>query len=202
MENISTTCNVRVKRCSTVANISHESSDEEQKQDNSHNRASKKRTSSQGSAKKPDSLCTSKRSSGSDDQSSNTNTSNLVQVCSSSEVQSHNNGAVKAPNSPADDTSCISGLNAINTMAEDCGNDFERKHNVSGSSASINSFPPLEGAFDDPQNSLDKTSTNSEESVINHVERPMKASEPYAVEPSKSPPFREPLPKVYDHMLQ
>lgn len=198
---------MRVKRCSTVANISHESSDEEQKQNTSHNRTSKKRTSSQGSAKNPDSLCTTKRSSGSGDQSSNTNTSNLLQVCSSSEVQSHNNGAAKAPNSPADDTSCISKLNATNTMAEDCGNDFERKNNGSGSSASINSFPPLERALDDPQNSLDKTSTNSEESVINHVEKPMKASEPSVTEPSvtessKSPTFREPSPKVYDHLLQ
>lgn len=191
MEKASTACNVRVKRCSTLVNISHESSDEEQKQNASHSRAGKERTSSQGSVKNPDLLCPSKRSSHSDNQCSNADTSNLLNACSISKMQCQNTGAVEAPDSPVDDTSCISGLDAINMTVQNSSNDAERKNSGSGSSASIDSFSSSGKAFSDPQNILDKTSTNSEESVNNPCG-----------ESSKSPPLSEPLPKVYNHMFQ
>ncbi|KAK4769734.1 hypothetical protein SAY87_030266 [Trapa incisa] len=193
MEKVSTTCNVRVKRCSTFINISHDSSNEEQKQNTSHTRNSKERTSTQVSAKIPD-LCPLKRSSLSDIQCSIGDTSNPVNS-SLRKMQSQNSGAVEVPDSPADDTSCVSGLDAINITAENSSNDAERKNSGSGSSASINSFLSSGKMFNDPQNIPDKLSTNSEESVNNQVARPSTTSEPLAAKSSKSPPLRECLPK-------
>ncbi|KAK4746501.1 hypothetical protein SAY87_012813 [Trapa incisa] len=188
MEKASTTCNVRVKRCSTLVNMCHDSSDEEQKQNSSHNRDSKERTPTQASAKITDLLWPLKTSSPSDIQCRNDETSNPVNA-SLSKMHLQNSGAVEVLHSPADDTSCV------NRHLEISNNDAERKNNGSGSSASINSFPSPGKTSNDLQNIHDKLSTNSEDSVNNHMERPMTISEPFPSKSSKSPPSIDHLPK-------
>lgn len=201
MENVSTTCNVRVKRCSTITNISHVSSAEDQKQNTFHDRASKERTSGQALVNNPNFLCPSKRSSCSGSQCSNAMTSDILNACSCCELCSQKSGAMKAPDSPGDDISCISGLDMANMALKNCSNDAEKKNTDSGSSVSVNSFPSSQTAFNDSQLVLDKMSRNSEDLVNNHSERSRKGSEPCVVDSSMSPPSREPSPKVCDKLL-
>ncbi|XP_031402518.1 uncharacterized protein LOC116212061 isoform X2 [Punica granatum] len=189
MENVLTTCNVRVKRCSTLTNSSPVSSAGEH--NGSLDGASKERAFRQGSVVNPDLLCPSMKSSDSDGQCSNADTSNLLNASSSSELGSQNSSNTKI----SDDTSCISGLDTANTAAENRCNNAERKNDGSGSSASVNSFPSSEKAVNDQQNILYKTSRNSEESGSNHGERSMKDSETSKVDFPGAPTPREPSPK-------
>lgn len=148
-----------------------------------------------------DLLCPSKRSSCNNNQCSNSKASDLLNACHCA-LRSQISGAMKAPDSPGDDISCISGLGKSNAAVNNCNNDGDKKTNESGSSVSVNSFPSSQKAFNDSQLAPCKMQGNSVELVNNHLKRPMKGSEPCIVDSSNSPPLREPSPKVYNKMLQ